>query len=413
MSLQKKHILRQAVRRFRCQRKRRCFKGATVLAVTGSCGKTTATAFLSKILSDRDACFSGVHDNDANSVMRNILRVPEGTRFVVQEVSGHQPGQLSALLPLLKPDIGIVTTVGQDHYRCFRTLDATAAEKGTLVERLPKSGAAVLNADDPHVAAMAGLSMGPVLTYGRRKGADVRASDIRSVWPERLSMMVTHQQERVRIETNLFGDLLVSSVLAAVAGALAAGVSLAQCAESLQGIETFPRRMSIHRSALGSWFVCDTCKAPFWSVSVVLKQMERVDAPRKTVVLGAFSDMSGSVSEKYRRMAREALEVADRVLFVGTNATRVRKMLSPAVEDRLFLFEHVQDASRFLAAETVPDEVVLVKSSNREHLERLVFGQDTSFACWKAACSKLMSCDTCEQRELPDSVAGKGACCGS
>ena len=65
-----------------------------------------------------------------------------------------QPGEMGKILFLLRPNIGIVTIIGSDHYTNFRTLDATAAEKGVLIESLPKSGTAVLNADDPYVLDM-------------------------------------------------------------------------------------------------------------------------------------------------------------------------------------------------------------------------------------------------------------------
>lgn len=199
----KKHRLRQGVRRMRCRLKRRTLRGTTVLAITGSCGKTTTTRFLGKILSDRECGFVGIHDTDANSVMRNLRDTQRTHRFLLQEQSGHEPGHLRKVLPLLRPDIGIVTTVGQDHYRAFRTLEATALEKGSLIEFLLKPSVAVLNADDPHVAAMASRARARMLTYGMCSEADVRASDLKFNWPERLSMMVTFREESVRVENEL------------------------------------------------------------------------------------------------------------------------------------------------------------------------------------------------------------------
>ena len=87
---------------------------------------------------------------------------------------------------LLRPNIGIVTTIGKDHYTSFRTLDATAVEAGDLIKSLPDFGTAVLNADDPHVVGMQHLTNAKVLTYGLSEHADVQASDIKSSWPERL-----------------------------------------------------------------------------------------------------------------------------------------------------------------------------------------------------------------------------------
>ncbi len=348
-------------------------------------------------MSDADSCYIGIHDNDENSVMRSVSIVKPTDRFLVQEVSGHRPGYLRKVLSLLKPHIGIVTAVGQDHYRTFRSLEKTAQEKGTMVELLPINGVAILNADDPHVAAMVSRTKARVITYGTVEGADVRATDIHADWPERLSMTVTYGGESVRIETDLFSDLLTSPLLAAIAGALAVGVSLKQCAESLKGVETFPRRMSIHPSPQGIWFINDAGKAPYWSVLKAIALFANVSAPRTTMIFGTFSDVPGVDSSKYRQVARDALEIADRVLFVGPNAKYIRKRMTPENEGRLLVMDSLADTIRCLGQDAVPDEVVYIKSGNREHLERLIYGRSFELNCWKTKCAKVMSCHQCEE----------------
>ena len=374
---------------------------ADVIAVAGSCGKTSATHFLGKILTDCAPSFVGVHKNCGKATLKNLAKTRTRYRYFVQEAGVTCPGDMARNISLLRPNIGIVTTIGKDHYTNFRTLDATAAEKGTLIESLPNSGTAVLNADDPHVLGMRQRTEARVLTYGLSEQADVRATEIRAVWPERLSMTVTFQGESVRIETGLFGDLLTTSLLAAIAGALAAGVSLKQCKTSLDGIESFLRRLSIHRSPQGSWIINDTCKAPFWGVERVISLMKDATAPRTTVVLGSFSDTgSGSASRKYRAMAQLGLDVADRVIFVGSNAAYVKKMITPQLEGRLFAFDSIKTACQLLAEDCMENELVLLKSSNKVHLERMIYGQKEEFKCWKETCEKKIHCEECKESGL-------------
>ena len=372
-----------------------------VFAVSGSCGKTSTTHFLGKILCERASCFVGVHRNARIPILKNLLKARRPYRFFVQEVGIKQPGEMAQILFLLRPNIGIVTTIGSDHYTNFRTLDATAAEKGLLIESLPKSGTAVLNADDPHVLDMRKKTAARVLTYGLSDQADVRATDIRSVWPERLSMTVTFQGESVRIQTGLFGDLLATSVLAAIAGALAVGVTLKQCETSLKGIDSFPGRLSIHRHPKGSWLVNDTFKAPFWSAEKVLSMMENAKAPRKTVVMGSFSDRgNGSESKKYRAMAKLGLDVADRVFVVGNKAPYIQKMMTPQLEGRLVGIDSVETACRLLAEDCLENELVLLKSGSKIHLERIICGQVKGFKCWKESCEKKIPCQECQESGL-------------
>ncbi len=373
---------------------------ADVFAITGSCGKTSATHFLGKILTDSASCFVGVHRNCGKAIMKNLLKANRRHRYFVQEAGIFRGGDMAKNISLLRPNIGIVTTIGQDHYTSFRTPEATAAEKGLLIASLPKTGRAVLNIDDPHVWGMQQRTQAKVLTYGLSEQADVRATEIRSAWPERLSLTVTYQGDSVRIETGLFGDLLTTSLLAAVAGAIAAGVSLQQCQKSLNGIESFLGRLSIHQGPKESWIINDTIKAPYWSVKKVLALMENAEAPRKTVVMGSFSDIAGADSRKYRAMARLGLEVADRVIFVGSTAAFIRKMITAQLEDRLFAFDSIKAVCRLLVEERIENELVLLKSNSNFHLERILCWQKEGFNCWKNACDKKIYCDNCEESGL-------------
>src|SRR3546814_17218271 len=94
------------------------------------------------------------------------------------------------MLRLVRPSIGVVTTIGDDHHKAFGSREAIAAERGKLIAALPAEGTAVLNADDPLVWAMRQRCKGRVIRYGLGEGADLPARAIRSRWPERLSLPV-------------------------------------------------------------------------------------------------------------------------------------------------------------------------------------------------------------------------------
>lgn len=405
----KKRKVLWAFRALRARVNRRVIcRGTTVIAITGSCAKTSTTSFLGKIISDVESCFVGVGSNTWTPILRNVLALKRGSRFFIHEAGARTPGDMKGLAALLYPDVAVVTTIGLDHYTAFRTHDAVAEEKGRLVEALSKGGVAVLNADDPHVLAMAERTRARVLTYGLSPVADVRGSEVQSCWPDRLSLTVTYQGESVHIQTQLFGDLLVTAVLAAIAAALAAGFDLQQCAQSMTSIEAFDRRMSIHRTAQGVWFVNDTRKAPYWSVEKVVALLKNTKAPRKTLVFGSFSDTPGSDSRKYRSTAIDALGLADRVVFVGKKAAYVHKLFSSETEGRLFAFDSPQEACRMLAETAVADELIMIKSNSMERLDRLIYGQDVELNCWKETCSELKSCEKCENGGLL-SIEGGGS----
>ena len=154
----------------------------TFIAVTGSCGKSTTIALAAAILSTAGKCTIGVGPR-RTLVPDTIIGVKPSTRFCIQELHATVRGMVAKFLRLLKPQIGVVTTIGSDHYREYRSLEAIAREKGLLVERLPPSGVAILNIDDPLVHGMAKRGRARVMTFGRSPQADVRAVEVSGVGP--------------------------------------------------------------------------------------------------------------------------------------------------------------------------------------------------------------------------------------
>jgi UDP-N-acetylmuramoyl-tripeptide--D-alanyl-D-alanine ligase len=156
---------------------RRCLLGPRIIAVTGSCGKTTTTHLIHSILGIRGTgTVSHINRNGLSNVERKLWAARPWHDYQVQEVSGHAPGVIEPQVRFIRPHIGVVTTIGNDHFRTFRGPEGAAKEKGKLIENLPARGTAVLNVDDPDVAELAARTWARVVTYGRSAEAMVRGS---------------------------------------------------------------------------------------------------------------------------------------------------------------------------------------------------------------------------------------------
>jgi UDP-N-acetylmuramoyl-tripeptide--D-alanyl-D-alanine ligase len=155
------------------------------------------------------------------------------------------------------------------------------------------------------------------------------------------------------------------------------------------------QRMSIHRHPTGAWFIADTYKAPVWSLATSFAVLEGARAPRRTVVIGSLSDTVGDDGKNYRKAGRAALEMADRVVFVGEKATRARKFKNSADADRITLIPTFLEFVDWLDENLIKDEVVLLKSSAKSHLERaFLFPRHGAF-CALDRCGRARSCITC------------------
>ena len=371
--------------------KRVRFRNVTYIGVTGSCGKTTTCVFIKAVLLPGDAWRKGSSQNVAEAV-RNVDRF---NRYLVQEISADKPGRLARNIALLQPNVGVVTVIGSDHYKHYRGLEGVAREKAQLIEALPATGIAVLNADDPNVLAMASRTSARVVTYGRSPQAEVRAESVSSAFPKPLALVVTHGDESAAIKTQFFGEHWVTAILASIACGIACGRDLKSCAGAIEKVEPLPGRYSLHRTPSGVNFMLDTFKASYWTIASGLDFVKKAVSPRKTVIVGTISDYSGSASPRYRRVARDALAVADRVVFVGPHAAYVEKLKTGPDEDRLFAFMTSFQASAFLE-DAIAEELIYVKgSAATDHLERLMLAQIDQVVCWRERCGIKGFCPKC------------------
>jgi UDP-N-acetylmuramoyl-tripeptide--D-alanyl-D-alanine ligase len=379
---------------------RRRLERVLFVGVTGSSGKSTTKELIATVLGSR---LTGTRTpGNANAhigVGKTLLRTSPEHDFSVLELGTDAPGMLRRLVDLVRPRIGVVTTVGLDHLRTFGSLDAIAAEKCSLVQALPTEGVAVLNSDDPHVLAMGEACAGRVVTFGLQPGATFRAEDVRAAWPAPLSFTLLYDGMAVPVRTSLYGRHWAHPVLAAIAVGLEAGVPLVDAVRAVEAVETSRGRMQPVVCADGVTFIRDDVKAGLMTALPALDFVEDARAARRIVVIGRIAHFEGDPHDTYAALATRALEVADEVIFAGPEAR-----YAPAPKNgrgRLRALPTVKEASDYLRKTTRPGDLVLLKASSRSHLERIALAHNGGVACWLSSCGRKRSCENCELLDLP------------
>jgi len=378
-----------------------CFIG-----VTGSCGKTTACELLAAVLSRQGKTRCGIGANATDAVAETVLMVRPWHDFCVNEVSAHQLGVIGASVKVLRPEIAVVTNINGDHYGEYRSLEATAAEKVKLVESLRPDGVAVLNRDDEYVYSMRHRTKGLVLTYGLHKDADVRAENVSSEWPHRLSMDVFFKGKSSRVQTQLLGEHWKEAVLAALSAALAAGVPLERIVEAIASVEPIPSRMSEHVTPDGVTFLRDDFKAPYWTVPACIEILRNARANRKILVLGSISDTPKSHWERQKAIIRQARGVADKIVFVGNYARSALKAGTGPEDDCIMAFGTLLDFDLWLQGYLQSGDLVMLKGARRgDHFDRLVLSRTNNMVCWRQDCRKDRFCHACRHHNTPAAPA--------
>ncbi|EFQ84338.1 UDP-N-acetylmuramoyl-tripeptide--D-alanyl-D-alanine ligase [Aeromicrobium marinum DSM 15272] len=345
----------------------------STVGLTGSSGKTSTKDLLAHVLEPLAPTVAPTGSfNNELGVPLTVLRADPSTRYLVVEMGARGRGHIAALCRISPPDVAVVLNVGTAHQGEFGSVDDTAVAKGELVEALGPGGTAVLNADDPRVAAMAGRTAGQVLTFGR--GGDVRLVDLLTDAAGHPRITLAHGPDRETFVLPQIGGHHGSNAAATAAVAVALGVDLATVAARLATATVrSPHRMARHVRPDGLVVVDDSYNANPESVAAALRSVADLGAPgdggRTVVVLGEMLELGADSADHHRRIGALARELGiGLVVAVGPGA-------SPVVEGAGALATGVPDvaaAVELLHEQVGPGDLVLVKASRSARLERVV-----------------------------------------
>jgi len=381
----------------RAHLKRRRLNSVTFIGITGSAGKTAAKDLSAAVLAVLGPCQRNkLTTNEHVGVAETVLHTTPAHRFSVVEVSAHVPGYIDRSLRLVQPRIGVLTLVARDHIKSYKSVEAIAAEKGKLIEALPPDGVAVMNIDDPLVRAIGERCGRRVIWFGEGEGATLRLRSVRSRYPEPLTLSVDYAGRTYEVVTALHGTHLAIAVLAALGVGLAAGVPLEAAIAALPQAPFAPGRMQIMHADGGVVFLRDDWKAPQWQFDAPFAFMREAQAARKVFVIGTISSSSLSSSKLYPKIARQALEIGELVVFVGPHALRALKARRDPDDGAVQAFPEIREAAKYLRGELRAGDLVMVKGSHHaDHLTRLILDRARPVQCWDDRCRRGALCETC------------------
>ncbi len=351
----------------------------TVVGITGSSGKTSTKDLVADVLSGVGSTVSAVGSfNTEVGLPLTVLAADENTRFLVLEMGMRGRGHIAYLAEIARPDVGVIVNVGSAHLGMLGSREAIAEAKAELVRALPPTGVAVLNADDQLVRAIADQTSARVVTFGETAGADVRATDVHLDAAARPTFTLTDAANSTSLPVSLqfSGEHYVSNALAAAAVALSVGASLVQVVDGLRRAAPVSRwRMEVAVAPGGFTVVNDAYNANPESMRAALKTLAAMAAGRRTwAVLGEMLELGESSREEHDAIGRLAVRLdISRLVCVG-QGTRIMHLAASNEGSWGEESIHVPDvraAIELLLAQVEPDDVVLVKASRSEGLERI------------------------------------------
>jgi UDP-N-acetylmuramoyl-tripeptide--D-alanyl-D-alanine ligase len=348
-----------------------------VVALTGSQGKTSTKDLLAQVLSaaGTTVATAGSFNNEIGLPL-TVLRAGTDTDYLVLEMGARGRGHLRELCQVAPPDVALVLNVGKAHLGEFGTQADIAAAKGEIVDALRAEGTAVLNADDPLVAAMTSRHTGRVVTFGETARCDVRLDHLELDELGRPRFDLSVGGETASVTMTLVGEHQAHNALAAAATAVALGVPLGTVAPALAAATAGSRwRMEVHECADGVTVINDAYNANPDSMRAALKALAAVGrgrGARTVAVLGEMRELGASSRDEHDAVGRLAVRLdINQLLVVGEPA---RPMHLGAYLEGSWGAESVfvEDNDRALAwlrDHVRPGDVVLLKASRAAALE--------------------------------------------
>lgn len=345
-----------------------------VVGITGSLAKTSTKEQVAETMAQRwQVLRNEGNENNEVGLPLTLLRLGPEHDVAVLEMGMYVTGDIALLAALARPKIGVVTAVRSSHLSRAGSLDAIERGKRELVAALPRSGTAVLNADDPRVNRMREFTTATVMRYGFSQAVDVAAENVQSLGEDGMAFRLRlPDQTRADVRTPALGRHSVHNALAAAAVGFAAGLATE---EIVRGLERGFR--SPHRTQLvpaGHWFILDdSYNAAPDSMTAALELLASLPG-RHVAVLGEMLELGEGSDDAHRELGRRAAALADRLVVVGEGARLIGQSAAAAgmpasnidvVADRGAAIGLLRDQLR-------RGDRVLVKASRGAELDLLV-----------------------------------------
>jgi UDP-N-acetylmuramoyl-tripeptide--D-alanyl-D-alanine ligase len=356
--------------------------GKPLVGVTGSAGKTTTKEAIAHVLGAHFCVLKseGNFNNHFGLPLMLLKLEPEHDVAVIEMGMSHA-GEIRALGKIAQPEIGVVTNVAPVHLEFFDSLAGIARAKYELIESLPSSGTAVLNADDEYVSQFGRDFTGKVVTYGTGATAgvhiDVRAENMQTRGAEGSEFDVVMAGRREHARLPLVGEHNILNALAAVAVAVVRGLKLSEAVGALGTLAPPDKRGQVVQ--LGNITVINDCyNSNPKALHAMVDALTAMKAGRRIVVAGEMLELGPAAVEMHRAAGRH---IAEKKIDVLVGVRGLAQGMVDGARDAGAQAEFVatpEEAGEWLARETRDGDVVLLKASRGVKLEK-------ALEAWKAA----------------------------
>jgi UDP-N-acetylmuramoyl-tripeptide--D-alanyl-D-alanine ligase len=353
--------------------------GGKIAGVTGSVGKTTTKEILAALLGARLRVLKSEGNfNNEYGLPLTLFRLEETHQAAVLELGMSRRGELARLAAIARPDVGVVTRVAPAHLEFFASVDEIALAKRELIEGLNgHDSTAVLNADDPRVAAFGPFAPGRVVTYGINAPAFFSAAAIEDRGALGSAFDYVSPEGRVRLELPVPGRHAIYNALAALAAASVWNIGAAEAQSVFRTLRVPAMRGELLRFSNGAALINDSYNSSPAALHAMVEVLAATpNFQRRILAAGEMRELGASSPMLHREAGIFTANTGKVDWVIGVEGD-AREIVEGAVSAGIpraqtRFFPSSEDAARFLEELIAPGDMLLVKGSRGVKMERIV-----------------------------------------
>jgi UDP-N-acetylmuramoyl-tripeptide--D-alanyl-D-alanine ligase len=345
---------------------------AKIVGVTGSNGKTTVKEMIASILSTKGkTLYTQGNLNNNIGVPLTLLKLQESNQYAVIEMGANHPGEIAFSSQYAKPDVSVITNIGQAHIEGFGDMPGIAKTKAEILESLGDDGVAILNRDDEYYAFFKEIAGNrKLISFGLNAEADVSALRIKTVLNNQgfeTNFELKVKNLSIPIKLQLAGEHNVKNALAAAAVAMQFEFEPADIKTGLEQVKAVTGRMQLLRGHKGNIVIDDTYNANPSSLQVALDILD--DKNNNWLVLGAFGELGEDSREIHQNMGKLIKSKPVQRLFA---TGELAKQTVEAFGNGGLYFENQDQLIIALNQAITGSETLLIKGSRSQKMENVV-----------------------------------------
>jgi UDP-N-acetylmuramoyl-tripeptide--D-alanyl-D-alanine ligase len=336
----------------------------TILAITGSNGKTTTKELCKAVLSKKFKVYATEGNlNNHIGVPLTLLSMDSSIEFGIVEMGANHPGEIDILCQVAQPDFGIITNIGRAHLEGFGGIEGVARAKGELFNHLMQHKKTIfLNEGDPYVCKLVSPDYRNVVYYNGKKGPEV----INSKNDPFLELTIRSKDLLMDITTALVGGYNAENVLAAYRVGLHFGISAEEIKGAINAYQPRNNRSQLIDTKRNKIYM-DAYNANPSSMMASIHEYLKIEHPKKMLILGEMLELGNSSQDEHNKLiAFLKKNGAGDVICIGEAFDK------PAREAGYTYAKDVERLNEILSAKPVSGYFILIKGSRKNRLEKTV-----------------------------------------